>query len=368
MTSLYTINRTASLLGLVGLTVSFVASAATPTQTSIQPTSRKKPAQKTASTKRKKNSLAVYTPSQKTSSPTMVSAVSKSDSAIAVGNSTTGNSPVAQSVAEAQTSNTTPAKLPLSLIDVSIFYGPSVTNISASTADDTVDTITGIWSRHQMLGIYSLGKGWNLLPVFDFNYQFTDPVRGGADRGFQLNDPNIRVQKVGILSGSVGTSKLALDGDVRYFIPVSKNSRTADSFGSGRMSLIPSVIFGKSGFSFVMTNFVRGWAYQRAGRETSSGAVIPHRTFQAYSGSQINYAINDNVQPFILFETSNNWYSDGLPEHADEHNPKRSLSDLEPGVNVQITDRISLTPFLNWYTNQKLKTTSANLTAVIQLF
>jgi hypothetical protein len=96
--------------------------------------------------------------------------------------------------------------------------------------------------------------------------------------------------------------------------------------------------------------------------QTESGGALPK--LELYTGPQVNYHFNDSINAFVLYEVTA-----GLNTKAewDFNNYRSSNADVEPGVDFKLHKRITLTPYLHWFTNQSIDTTTMNVAAMINL-
>jgi hypothetical protein len=90
----------------------------------------------------------------------------------------------------------------------------------------------------------------------------------------------------------------------------------------------------------------------------------PLRRFEVYAGPQVNYAFNDRVTAFVLYEASVIYDTHGMPDTLD---PKNTNADLNPGVALKLHDKFTLIPNLLWYTLLPVNTTALNVAASISL-
>lgn len=253
-----------------------------------------------------------------------------------------------------------PTKLPVSATAVNDFYGPPLNDLGArQTADSEKEAVMPLNSRHQIGFSYQIDESTKITPTLDFTLNYTIPkgVEDG-ERNFKWKDSYVKLSRSGLFEGKIGGNAAALDGDIRYLLPTSKGSRDRDSYGSWRVTLAPSLQIANTNFSVVAASFARFFTY-RSTAENPTGT-----RWQLYTGPQVNYAVNDKLTAFVLFEAIASWNNKG---ETDIDNPNASLADLEPGVEWAVHERVSLTPFLNWFTNQPLSTTSINLNATIKM-
>lgn len=276
--------------------------------------------------------------------------------------STPSSNPVNTSTATTSIGTSMRRTLPLSIAGTSFFYGPPVTAPTRSST--TAFTKGGVWGlslQNQIAAKYSLTSDLSITPVFDFVYQLTDPTNGGAYRRVSMMyDSFIKVAKAGLFRGKLFGQKASLDCDTRIFVPTSESSRENGTRGSVRMSVIPSIELNRSNFSLSMVNHARYWIQSNDRQALDHLATLPR--LQLYTGPQLNYQFAPQITAWILYEATVVVDTAGIP---NTRNSNRSLADVEPGVDIKINDRVSVTPYLNWYTNQPLSTTSMNLNANI---
>ena len=267
------------------------------------------------------------------------------------------------SVAAVKPSEPSKFELPVKLSYLAYFYGPSLNNpVAASTATDSLnsnydDTTQGdaLAARHILTVAKPLGN-YKLSASIDFMTVLTDPANTGTSRGFFWKDAYLKAGNSKLATIAMGPTSLKLAGDVRYYIPTSKGARINDSMGAIRASFNPSLEFAKSRFSISSVNYAKVFM-QTKDKDINSGSNLTRYEF--YTGPQVNFEFNDRVTAWVLYEaivhkdTLGNW----------DNNPLRAktLTDVEPGADVKITDNISVSPYLNWYPALPLKTTSVNI-------
>lgn len=257
-------------------------------------------------------------------------------------------------------------ELPISLSDDMYFYGPELSDITkGQTSDDSIDAKTGLSTRHKIGLKYKVTKDISITPTADLVYQLTDPNNGGADKGMRnkMKDPYVKISKKNLIVGKIGNNETSTEAQIRYYAPMSASSRDNKLNGKVEADLYPTMKIGKSRFSAVMFSFVR--YHLNSQKFDSATGESPLTEMLLYTGPQVNYSISDNVTAYVLYEAAMPFNTIG--QSANAFAPTASLTDLEPGISFQVNKAISITPFLNWYTNQQLKTTSINLNATIQM-
>jgi len=255
-----------------------------------------------------------------------------------------------------------PSKPAYNAGSVSFFYGPTVQHpTDKKTSDSAKDAEMGLATRHQLFFTYALSKRFTLMPTADFDYQITDPV--SADHTgihqFRWRDAFVRLNMASPAEYALpGGSYVVVPSDLRVYLPTGKTSRDNDTIAGVRFSLNPGMQFARSPISISTVNYVRYWIQP-------GNVVATAPMFEIYTGPQVNYAVNDSINAFLLFEAVTNWNHAGMPNMTDT---SLSLADLEPGVDFRVGSHATVTPYLNWYTNQPIRTTSMNLSLALTLY
>lgn len=248
----------------------------------------------------------------------------------------------------------------ISVSTLSYLYGPFVSDPGSKVvSDDSIGSTMGLSSRHQLAVKYRLSDNITIAPTLDFDWSFTN-ADGRTQRTFTWRDSYVKMSVGQIATADLGGNDFVVAGDLRLFVPSSKSSRDNNTLGGIRASINPAIQFGKSAWSLSTVNFARFWLQQE--EKSATGGTMP--ALQLYTGPQVNYQVNDAVTAFVLYETTVVYNNQGIPNTT---NADASLADIEPGADIKINDRITLSPYLNWYTNQRLSTTTMNLALGITL-
>lgn len=243
------------------------------------------------------------------------------------------------------------------------YYGPALTDPGArKRADAGKDIYEPIYIRNQINLGYRIQEKTTLSGVADFDYWLSDVSGNPANKGFHWRDCFVKLKRSDLMNRDIGGHALTLDGDLRYYMPTSKFSRITDSYGSVRVSLNPSLQFNDSRWSITTVNYVRYFLQKH--RNIPGNQDAPLSSLLLYTGPQVNYMFSDRASGFLLMEANVMFDTHGIPNTRDDN---ASLVSLQPGVAVNVSDRVVLTPSLNWFTNQPLETTSFHLTADISL-
>lgn len=258
-------------------------------------------------------------------------------------------------------------KLPISVGSTSFFYGPRVntpTDNKRTGGENVRDSFEGNLLRQRFDVGYKITSKTKITPTMEFDYQLSDPNPSkSAVRQFRWRDAYLKISQSGLIEQSIKGNDIALDGDVRLYAPTSKGARDNDTIGAARLSLAPSIQFGKSPFSLSNVSYAKYWFQSR--KLSNAKTPAPLIRSELYTGPQVNYTFNDKVTAWLLYEAVVGYNT--LGQSTNETSPLESQADVEPGVDIKVHDRVTLSPFLNWFTNQPLYTTTFNLAASITL-
>ncbi len=272
------------------------------------------------------------------------------------------------SVAETKPAEAKPFKLPLTLGYTGIFFGPELIDPSA---DWTPAAAMGNFSdsrtqdalvvRHTL----SVGKNFNnglaLSANLYFDTAMTDPAGNGKTRGFFWLDSYLKLAKTGLVDTKLGSSSFRLDTQVRAYLPTSLRSRQANTYGSYRFYLNPNITFGNSIFSLTTSNYAMVYAQPQMTNPVDGSTL---RQLEFFAGPQLNAQIHPRVNLFFLYEAV--VHMDMLGKW-DNSQTGLALTDIEPGADIQVTDNITISPFLNWFPALPISTTSLNVSVSASL-
>lgn len=269
------------------------------------------------------------------------------------------------STAEAESVAPKGIQLPVGLGATSFFYGPRVntpTDNKISGDENNRDSFGAIFLRQRFNLKYKPMANTVIAPRMEFDYQLSDPSpEKKALRQFRWRDASLLVQQNAIVAQNIKGNDIGLDAYFRWYVPTSKSSRDNHTIGKARFGLMPSIAFGKSGFSLTSDNYYIYHAQTR--KYDPKGGALARSSL--YTGPQLNYQINDNINAFVLYEASVDYNTEG--NNTNDLSPLASQSDFEPGMDIKLHDRVTLSPYLNWWTNQPLYTTTLNLAAEFKL-
>lgn len=253
------------------------------------------------------------------------------------------------------------APLPISITSSNTWYGPSADSIGSHYSHDgEINAKFPMTIRNQFGFGYKLSDKMTIKPTIEFDLITADAGSDAQNEGFHWRDSFVQLSRSSLVEADLGSNKFALDGVARWYVPSSKASRDTNQIGSVRFELNPSIQFGKSAWSLSMQNYVRYYMLT----QTENSKADPLNRWLLYTGPQINYEFNDKVTAFVLYEAYTNVNTKGA---FDVARYAVSNTDIEPGLNLNLHERLQLSPALNWYTNQPLSTTSLLLNASIKL-
>lgn len=258
-------------------------------------------------------------------------------------------------------------RLPITLSLLSFLYGPTVGDPgSGITPTSWVSDEMGLSLQNQVSVRYDITDQLSIAPTFDFEVLMTDPA--GYYRPDQYvaltYDSFIRTTYVNAFNTYLSGNEFWLNADFRYYVPTSDFSRNHNSLGSARFTLTPNLQFQNSGFSVALVNFARYWL-QTQDLQTGTRSdyyALPQLMF--YTAPLVNYQVSDSFSIWAMLEASMTYDTRGYVNTSD---PERSLVDIEPGFDLKIGKNVTISPYLNWFTNRPLSTTSINVMTSIAI-
>jgi hypothetical protein len=210
--------------------------------------------------------------------------------------------------------------------------------------------------------------------TFDVGYKVNDQIkirptlyfgtREYANEAFTLRDPYLRIQHASLFSAG----KLNVTGDLRLGVGVSENSLAANKHGYVHM---------RSNISYDvsprLTASMLGYVEQAIYGSTSGARINAHtgkssagkgNATDFYAGPQLEYRLSPTMTVSMLYEmTASRSRTAGLTEITSEG----YVTDLEPGLNWDITPKVSFSPFLNLTTGNRIAADTTTLGAVLSL-
>ncbi|MGE4234284.1 MAG: hypothetical protein AB7F43_13225 [Bacteriovoracia bacterium] len=251
--------------------------------------------------------------------------------------------------------------LPITANYLGMFYGPVVTEPgNHAIPDTTIGASSGTYVRSNLSLDYIFNPQWSVGAVADFDYNLTDPNSGGASVGYAARDYYIAGRHTNAYTERFGGGHVFnLNADTRYYAPTSRSSWRKHSLGAVRLTLDPSIQFANSRWSFSTRLYSKHFIQTRSRSETGDLLNIA----ELYVSPQLNYNFSDKISAFFLAEAVTLVKAD-----LSIGDPTQHLVDVQPGMNFQLGKSFVLTPYLSWFTELPVKTTTANLNAAVTLF
>lgn len=254
--------------------------------------------------------------------------------------------------------------LGLGLNITTFYYGPMLRDPSAGEVPTTwTDQVSGVSVQNQLGVRYDFSNTVSLMPVFDFEVLVTDPAQIYGQQYLALTyDSFLKLTDTGLASFGLGPHSAYLSGDFRVYVPTSEFSRDNNTFGSIRLTLTPSLQLSGSRWSFSVVNFARYWVQSQQFDSLFGTYALPR--LMLYTGPLVSYQASDRLSFWFLTEASVTFDTLGIPNTSA---PNRSLVDIEPGLDFKLGNRITISPYLNWFVRQPLDTASMNVTASLAI-
>jgi hypothetical protein len=201
-----------------------------------------------------------------------------------------------------------------------------------------------------MVNRATLGFKTSATTVLSANYESTFQATG--KREYVNVDPFLRFQKSKLME----QGRFSLDADLRFYAPVEKKG-----IAQGRLATVRSTQYFKysppaSRASFVLTTYVKGRAH-RSGRKEKA------QDLEVYAGPEVDYQITPNLKAMVLYEMA--------AQHMRKDDTTAGLinkgTDLEPGIVWDISKNVSLNPYLNITTGERINMGTTTVNAVLSV-
>jgi hypothetical protein len=220
-----------------------------------------------------------------------------------------------------------------------ILYGPSVQNPTSyqPTPSGRTDKNTSVAIRNFGSLAYQINDLWSTSATATFDWI---PVRGQT---VTMRDPYVRVANNSIFS----TDDFNLYGDLRVHMPVTDASRNQDMLSGIQTLAIATYIPPESRFTFALFG---------SSRYNIFGSLGEGNDLELYLGPNLSYQITPTLAFTTLYEMG---ASHRLGQQAFELN--NDGTDLEPGFRWDVTPKLTVNPYLNIYTGNKVNLASTSL-------
>jgi hypothetical protein len=224
-----------------------------------------------------------------------------------------------------------------------IFHGPGFGSDDNRVNPSPYGLVEGspVYFENVATAGYRLSPSYTLTANVPFDWRYA-----GSEKETILNDAYLRLKAAKLIQAG----EFTLDADLRAYIPTSEASRNNKAFGNVRSTQYFTWQPAGSRFSAGTYSYVRGYAWN----DDAAGK----KSLRAYLGPHINYQILPNLSAELLYEmvahtktggSAFNWY------HED--------TDLEPSLAWDVTDKITIIPYLDIKTGGRVAwdTTSMNI-------
>ncbi|MGK5087298.1 hypothetical protein WDW86_07045 [Bdellovibrionota bacterium FG-2] len=207
-----------------------------------------------------------------------------------------------------------------------------------------------------------LGAGYKVTPEITAGVFGEVVLQPFLKRDYTFSDPAVKVSHSKLITS--GTFSLA--ADLRVYPGLLDSTRNKDQYFAWRTTQnmnyeIPGTRLTVGSVSY-MRQYVMGPQGAAAGASEK-----PSTDFLGYWGPNVNYQLTPKFALVALYEI--------YPIHKLGNGfGLASISqgypmDFEPGVSIDVTDKLNVSPFFNIYpTDAKLANTTINVTVVAKLF
>ncbi len=267
-------------------------------------------------------------------------------------------SALAQSSAPANTSqaNANDWKKNVKLTFSMDYYGQAVTDLGSMAQPDvdkgTRDTTSPAFFEPAIIGGYKIGK-WTVgaAAALDYRPSLLDDT---AHSNVTWLDPQLRVT-----NGDLYTKgNFSLGTQLRAYMGMTDASRAAGMIANLRWYQFYGLEFPGSRWSLSMVTYIRPYIW-------SASVAKNRKSMEIYVGPQVNYQFNEKVRGWLLFEYTgeqiNNagFFTLRSPNDLANRGP---YTDVELGASWNISPKLSLTPYIDMKTADRvaLDTTTIN--------
>ena len=220
-----------------------------------------------------------------------------------------------------------------------VLYGPSVADPSSyqPNANGAVDSSLPLLVRNYMTVTYGLSHAVSISATAPWIWQ---PV---LNQELGAKDPYFRVADNEIFS----TEHFSLYGDARFHAPVTTESRAADLLAGVQAFMIATYQVPGSRFT---------WGSYLSARYNVFGSQGTGNDTILYAGPNLAYQLSPKLALTTLYEMgASHIYKD------KNFALNNDGTDLEPGLKWDLTKTVSVNPYLNFFTGNKMNLTSTSL-------
>ena len=220
-----------------------------------------------------------------------------------------------------------------------VFYGPSIQDPSSyqPNSSGVIDRTLPLLVRNYMSLTYSLSKAIAVSATAPWVWK---PVQ---NQELKAKDPYFRLADSELFS----TDRFNLYGDARFHAPVTIESRDSDLLAGLQTFFIASYQVPGSRFT---------WASYFSARYNLYGSQGTGNDTVLYAGPNLAYQLTPTVALTTLYEMgASHIYKDRTFALNNDG------TDLEPGIKWDIAKSVSLNPYFNFFTGNKVSLTSTSI-------
>ena len=220
-----------------------------------------------------------------------------------------------------------------------VFYGPSIQDPSTfqPNSSGVIDHTLPLLVRNYMSLSYSVSK---VIAVSATAPWVWKPVQ---NQELQAKDPYFRLADNELFS----TDQFNLYGDARFHAPVTTESRNSDLLAGLQTFFIASYQVPGSRLT---------WASYFSARYNIFGSQGTGSDTVLYAGPNLAYQLTPSVSLTTLYEMgASHVYKDKIFALNNDG------TDLEPGIKWDINKSVSVNPYLNFFTGNKVSLTSTSI-------
>ncbi len=236
------------------------------------------------------------------------------------------------------------------------YYGQAVTDLGSMAQPDVAsgsrDTTSPSFFEPAIIGGYKIGSTTvGAAAALDYRPSLLDDK---THSNVTWLDPQLRVT-----NGAIYTKgNYSLGTQLRVYMGVTDASRAAGMITNLRWYQFQSLEFPGSRWSLSMVTYIRPYIW-------SASVAKNRKSMEIYAGPQVNYQVNENLRGWLLFEYTgeqiNNagFFTLRSPNDLGNRGP---YTDLELGASWNISQKLSLTPYIDMKTSDRvaLDTTTIN--------
>ena len=181
------------------------------------------------------------------------------------------------------------------------------------------------------------------------HFFYTPVVNNLGQNGATMYDPLVQVSDSSIYS----KGDFKVGGYIRAYLPLTQESQNLDRIFAIRF-------FANLSYDVTSKLSIGSYLYFLPAWYGTDPRGLNNPTALLYAGPNISYEIHKNVQLTMLYELES-YKAKGVSSSILSN----QYTDLEPGLNWDITPTFSLTPYLNFYPGNSFSWDSTNINMFI---